>query len=313
MMHVLGREVRSSTSLDGFIADLPTPFSECDAIDWPAFEMLCEHQIASGATAMVVAETMGEGSTLSRKEQGELIRAAVKLAHGRVAVIAGAGSNSTTQAIELSSIAEKAGADAILSVVPYYNKPMQAGILAHFEGIAASTGLPIVLHDIPSRTARSISDEVIVRLAESPRIIGLCDATGEVPRLIRLRSSLPSEFQLTCGGNADPLSYLASGGDGCFSSLANLFPDHCRDMHAGCAAGNLTVPRWASVRLAPMSALLAGEAPVATLKYALSLLGFVKPIVRLPLTDLDVNARKAVAKALTLTVETTPASGDGLD
>ena len=149
--------------LGGFIADLPTPFDDGDRIDWRAFEMLCEHQIRAGATAIVVGETAGEASTLNREEHEEIIAAAADIARGRIAVIAGAGSNSTSQAIELTTEAEAAGADAILSVVPYYNKPMQAGMLAHFRAIAETTGLPIILHDVPSRTMREMSDETIVR------------------------------------------------------------------------------------------------------------------------------------------------------
>ena len=135
--------------LGGFIADLPTPFDDGDRIDWRAFETLCEHQIRAGATAIVVGETVGEASTLNREEHEEIIAAAASIARGRIAVIAGAGSNSTSQAIELTTEAEAAGADAILSVVPYYNKPMQAGMLAHFRAIAESTSLPIILHDVP--------------------------------------------------------------------------------------------------------------------------------------------------------------------
>jgi 4-hydroxy-tetrahydrodipicolinate synthase len=152
--------------LGGFIADLPTPFDDDDRIDWQAFEMLCEHQIRSGATAIVVGETMGEASTLSREEHEEIISAAANIARGRIAVIAGAGSNSTSQAMELTMEAEAAGADAVLSVVPYYNNPMQAGILAHFRAIAGSTSLPIILHDVPARTIREMSDETIVQLSD---------------------------------------------------------------------------------------------------------------------------------------------------
>ena len=167
-MAKLNPEIKPLHWLGGFIADLPTPFEGGDKIDWPAFEMLCEHQIGSGATAIVVGETMGEASTLERIERAEIISTAVAIARGRIAVIAGAGSNSTGQAIELTAIAESNGADAILSVAPYYNKPMQTGILAHFQAIAGSTGLPIILHDIPSRTVRGLADETIVRLAASP-------------------------------------------------------------------------------------------------------------------------------------------------
>jgi 4-hydroxy-tetrahydrodipicolinate synthase len=295
--------------LGGFIADLPTPFDDRDGIDWPAFEMLCEHQIGSGATAIVVGETMGESSTLERTERAEIISAAVGIARGRTAIIAGAGSNSTGQAIELTEIAESNGADAILSVAPYYNKPMQAGMLAHFQSIAASTSLPILLHDIPSRTAREISDETIARLAESTQFIGLNDSAGSVARLFRLRSMLPPAFRLLCGDYTHALAYLASGGDGCICGIGNLFPDRCRQIHEGCASGNLPAARRSSVDLAAIGMLLASEAPVATLKYAMSLLGFMKPALRLPLVELPEDARKAVALAMTAIGEPAKASG----
>jgi 4-hydroxy-tetrahydrodipicolinate synthase len=302
-MPAISSGVKPSHWLGGYVADLPTPFDDDDEIDWPAFEMLCEHQIGSGATAMVVGETIGESSTLSRKERGEIISAAVRLARGRIVVIAGAGSNSTGQAIELTAIAESEGADAVMSVVPYYNRPMQAGILAHFQSIAASTGLPIVLHDVPARTAREMSDETIIRLAESTQFIGLNDAAGSVARLFRLRSRLPSGFRLMCGGDADALPYLASGGDGCISSVANLFPDLCDDIHEGCIMGDLISSRDVATRLAGLGALLAGDSPVATLKYGMSLLRFMKPAVRLPLAGLSDDARKAVAQAMAAVVE----------
>jgi 4-hydroxy-tetrahydrodipicolinate synthase len=294
--------------LGGFIADLPTPFDDRDGIDWPAFEMLCEHQIGSGATAIVVGETMGESSTLERTERAEIISAAVAIARGRTAIIAGAGSNSTGQAIELTEIADRNGADAIMSVAPYYNRPMQSGILAHFQSIAASTSLPILLHDVPSRTAREISDETIARLAESTQFIGLNDAGGSVARLFRLRAMLPPAFRLLCGDYTNALAYLASGGDGCICGIANLFPDRCRQLHEGCASGNLLAARRASADLATLGALLASEAPVATLKYGMSLLGFMKPWLRLPLVELPEDSRKAVALAMAAIGEPAKAS-----
>ena len=284
--------------LGGFIADLPTPFEDRDRIDWPAFEMLCEHQIGSGATAVVVNETIGEASTLSEQEQRQLIRNAVKIARGRVAVIAGAGSNSTGQAVEWTIMAEAEGADAVMSVVPYYNKPMQAGVLAHFQTIAASTGLPIVLHDDPARTMREIADETILRLSESSQFMGLNESTASVPRLFRLRSMLPAGFRLLCGSDAGAMAYLACGGDGCVSTVANLFPDLCRRSHDCCLTGNVRVARSASGRLAALSALLAGDSPVAALKYGMSLLGFMRPAVRLPLVELAEEAKVALASAI---------------
>src|ERR1700720_1065799 len=195
----------STAWLVGYIPDLPTPFDEAGAIDLAAFAKLCERQIRAGVSAIVAGETAGEASTLTVAEHDTIVRSAVEIARGRVRVIAGAGSNSTSQAIELTRRAEAAGADALLSVVPYYNKPMQAGIYAHFRAIAASTALPIILHDIPSRTIRELSDDTLVRLAESRQFIGLRDATGDIARLARLRQRLPTGFRLLSGDDATAL------------------------------------------------------------------------------------------------------------
>lgn len=284
--------------LGGFIADLPTPFDNDDRVDWPAFETLCERQIRSGATAIVVGETMGEDSTLGRDEHEEIVATAVGIARGRVAVIAGAGSNATSQALELTTTAEAAGADAILSVVPYYNKPTQAGILAHFQAITNVTGLPVILHDVPSRTMREISDETIVRLSESKQLIGLKDATGSVARLLRLKPTLPPTFRFLSEDDATALAYLASGGDGCISIIANLFPELCRSSYENCMTDHTPVSRGLSARIAGLATVLSADSQVAALKYGLSLLGLVKPAVRLPLVELGDDARKAVALAI---------------
>src|SRR6202050_588363 len=173
--------------LAGTIADLPTPFDDDGRIDLAALTRLCERQIEAGVSAIVVGETAGEASTLTPVEHDRIVRAAVEVARARIRVMAGAGSNSTRQAIELTGHAEAAGADAVLSVVPYYNKPMQAGIHAHFRAIADSTSLPIILHDIPSRTVRELSDETLARLARSGQFIGLRDATCDITRPMRLQ------------------------------------------------------------------------------------------------------------------------------
>jgi 4-hydroxy-tetrahydrodipicolinate synthase len=179
---------RHVSRLTGYAPALPTPFDDDDNIDIEAFEWLCDRQIHEGATALVVCGTTGEAPTLTPAEQRALIRAAVWIARGRVPVIAGAGSNATAHAMELTRDAEAAGADAILSVVPYYNKPTQQGMYAHFSAIAQSTGLPIILYDVPSRTVCGLADETIGRLAELPQFIGLKDATGDITRLSRLKS-----------------------------------------------------------------------------------------------------------------------------
>jgi 4-hydroxy-tetrahydrodipicolinate synthase len=283
--------------LTGYIPDLPTPFDQGGAIDLTAFAKLCERQIAAGASAIVVGETAGEASTLTPAEHGTLIRAAVETARGRLHVIAGAGSNSTSQAIELTRRAIAAGADAVLSVVPYYNKPMQTGILRHFQAIADSTDLPIILHDIPGRTVRELSDDTLAKLAESGQFIGLRDGTGDITRPLRLRPLLPSGFRLLSGDDATALAFLVHGGDGCISMVSNIAPLLCRAIFSSCKQGRLPSARYLQSRLAPLATALSKESPAA-LKYALCLLGFMQPSTRLPIVELAEAAKAEVANAI---------------
>jgi len=289
--------VKPATWLAGYIPDLPTPFDERDGIDLTAFAKLCERQIEAEVSAIVVGETAGEASTLTPAEHDSIVRAAVKIARGRVRVVAGAGSNSTSQAIELTQRAEIAGADAVLSVVPYYNKPMQAGIHAHFQAIADSTALPIILHDIPSRTIRELSDDTLVRLAQSRQFIGLRDGTGDVLRPIRLRSRLPTGFRLLSGDDATALAFVANGGDGCISTISNVAPELCQAILSNCRQGRLQSARYLQNRLAPLNAAFYKENPAA-LKYALSMLGFMRPNTRLPIVELADSAKREVASAI---------------
>jgi 4-hydroxy-tetrahydrodipicolinate synthase len=289
--------VKPATWLAGYIPDLPTPFDECDRIDLTAFAKLCERQIEAEVSAIVVGETTGEAATLTPAEHDSIVRAAVKIARGRVRVVAGAGSNSTSQAIELTQRAEIAGADAVLSVVPYYNKPMQAGILAHFQAIADSTALPIILHDIPSRAVRELSDDTLVRLAQSRQFIGLRDGTGDILRPMRLRSRLPTGFRLLSGDDATALAFVANGGDGCISTISNVAPELCQAILSNCRQGRLQSARYLQNRLAPLNAALSKENPAA-LKYALSMLGFMRPNTRLPIVELADSAKAEVASAI---------------
>ena len=167
---------------------------------------------------------------MTPEEHRLLIQIAAARTRGRIPVIAGAGANATAHAIELARDAEAAGADAVLSVVPYYNKPMQAGLYAHFWAIAESTGLPIILYDVPSRTACGLSDHTVARLAELPRIVGLNDAAGDATRPVRLRPLVGTNFKLLCGEDALALPYMAQGGDGCISVTSNIAPGLCRNL-----------------------------------------------------------------------------------
>jgi len=287
----------STAWLTGYIPDIPTPFDEAGAIDLKAFARLCERQIQAGVSAIVVGETAGEFSTLTSAECDVIVRTAANTAHGRVRVIAGAGSNSTDQAVEQARKAELAGADALLSVVPYYNKPMQAGIDAHFRAIADSTALPVVLHDVPARTIRGLADDTLLRLAETPQFIGLKDSTADFSRLMRLRSMAPPRFRLLSGDDATALAFLAGGGDGCISIVSNIQPSMCRDIFSSVRQGRMQLAQRLHQRLAALTALVTEENPAAV-KYALSLLGGMRPNIRLPLVGLSDQAKAKVADAI---------------
>ena len=294
-MITIGRHV---SKLSGYAPALPTPFDDDGNIDVAAFERFCDRQIRAGATALVICGTTGEAPTLTPAEHATLIQIAVAVARGRVPVIAGAGSNSTAHAIELTRNAEAAGADAILSVVPYYNKPTQTGLYEHFRTIAQSSGLPVILYDVPSRTACGLADETIARLAELPKIIGLKDAAGDVTRPARLRSLLGPDFRLLTGDDATALAFLAQGGNGCISVTSNVVPGLCRNMFLAFRQGQITsAQRWA-IPVAKLTAVLFRESSPTPLKYALSLLGLMSPKVRLPLVELTAQTKAEVAAVM---------------
>ncbi|WGD54308.1 4-hydroxy-tetrahydrodipicolinate synthase [Bradyrhizobium sp. CB1650] len=281
----------------GFIPDLPTPFDAADAVDLKAFAALCERQVAAGAPALVVCETAGEAPTLSPAEQELVIRTAVDVARGRMRIIAGVVSNATSRAIELARRAEAAGADAVISAVPSYNKPMQEGMLAHFRAIAGSIGLPIILHDVPARTLRPLADETIIRLAESRQFAGLRDGSGDITRPMRLSRHLPAGFRLLSGDDTTAFGFIASGGDGAISEVANIAPDLCRTIFSQVRQGRLQSARYLNKRLIPLVSCCAKESPSA-LKCALSLLDLMRPDTRLPIVPLDAAAQAEVARAL---------------
>jgi 4-hydroxy-tetrahydrodipicolinate synthase len=294
-MSTMGRHV---SRLSGYAPALPTPFDDEGCIDAANFERLCDLQIAHGATALVVCGTTGEAPTLRSQEHDELIRIAVAQSRGRIPVVAGAGANATAHAITLAKDAEAAGADGILSVVPYYNKPTQEGLYAHFRAIAEATSLPVILYDVPSRTACGLADETIARLAELPRVIGLKDAAGDATRAARLRSLLGTEFRLLCGDDALALLYLAQGGDGCISVTSNVAPGLCRNMFLTWQHGQSVRAQRLARAAAPLTTALFRESNPVPVKYALALLGLMSPAVRLPLVELSPRFRTEVGEEL---------------
>ncbi len=284
--------------LSGYAPALPTPFDQNGNVDSAALEALCDRQVQEGATALVVCGTTGEAPTLTRSEHYAIVCIAVGVAQGRVPVIAGAGSNSTSQAIELARDAEAAGADAVLSVVPYYNKPMQEGMHAHFRAIADATGLPVILYDVPSRTVCGLADETVERLAECPKIIGLKDATGDVTRLFRLRSRLGPEFRLLSGDDATAPAFIGQGGNGCISVTSNVVPGLCRAMYLALKQGQLSRAQHLAAALARLTSALLGESNPVPLKYALSSMKMMSPKVRLPLVELKSESKAEIDAVL---------------
>jgi 4-hydroxy-tetrahydrodipicolinate synthase len=294
-MDIIGRHV---SQLTGYAPAVPTPFDRRDDIDRAAFENVCRLQVEAGAAALVVCGTTGESPTLSAAEHAALITIAVGVARGRIPVIAGAGSNSTARAIDLSRTAEDCGADAVLSVVPYYNKPTQTGMYAHFRSIAQSSGLPIILYDVPSRTACGLADETIARLRELRQIIGLEDATGDVTRPVRLRALVGPEFRLLYGDDATAPIFLAEGGNGCISVASNVAPGLCRRLFLAHRQQQTDEVQRLSLPLAELTRILFCKPNPVPLKYALSLLGLMSQNVRLPLVELSPQTKTEVADAL---------------
>jgi 4-hydroxy-tetrahydrodipicolinate synthase len=293
-MRAIGRHV---SRLGGYAPALPTPFDDAGGLDVAAFEGLCHRQVEHGATALVVSGTTGEAPTLTRAEYNTLVRAAVAIARGQIPVIAGAGSNATSRAIELARDAEAAGADAILSVVPYYNKPTQAGMYAHFRTIAESTGLPMILYDVPSRTVCGLADETVARLAELPQVIGLRDASSDVTRPVRLRALVP-HVRLLTGDDATALAFFANGGHGCISVTSNVAPGLCRAMFLASRQGQTARAQGLARPITQLTTALFRETSPAPLKYALSLLGLASPRLRLPLVEPTIQTQTQIAAVM---------------
>ena len=283
--------------LKGSITALITPFKSGE-VDEQAFKRLVEWQIAEGTDGLVPVGTTGESPTLSHKEHMRVVELCVETARGRVPVIAGAGSNSTQEAIELTHHAKRVGADAALSVAPYYNKPTQDGLYRHFAAIAEAVDLPIVLYNIPGRSIVEISVETMTKLAQIPNIVGVKDATGNLARASRDRGALPKSFVRLSGDDATTLGYMAHGGVGCISVTSNVAPRACAEFQDSCLAGNFAKALSIQDRLMGLHDALFCEASPAPTKYAASLLGLCEEDVRLPIVPLSGKGRETVKAAM---------------
>ncbi len=281
----------------GSICALATPFKG-DAVDFEAYEAFVDWQISEGTNGLVPCGTTGESPTLDPAEHDRLVSTCVETAAGRVPVIAGTGGNCTRTSIERTKAAEAAGADAVMLVAPYYNKPTQAGLLAHFTAIAEVTSLPIVLYNVPARTVTNISIATIAKLSEIPNIVALKDASADLARVsLQKAASAPGFIQLS-GEDPTAVSFNAQGGVGCISVTANVAPKLCAAVQASCAGSDYATAQGVHDRLMPLHTALFLETSPSPLKYALSLLGKMTEDVRLPLVAPEVATRKKVRGAM---------------
>jgi 4-hydroxy-tetrahydrodipicolinate synthase len=283
--------------MHGVGAALPTPY-RFGRVDLDAFEGLCHRLIGGGVSMLTPCGTTGEAALLTMAEQRQLIQAAVRAAAGRVPVIAGAGSNNTATAVELACSAEAAGASALLCVTPAYLKPTQAGVIAHFRAIHDAVEIPVILYDVPARTACPLTDLSVKRLAELPRVIGLKDATADVPRVGRLRRRLGKEFLLLSGDDATQSCFRAAGGDGCISVTANVVPALCAALHRAHDRDRPDEIERLERILRPLHAALFLEPNPIPLKRALHSLKLIEDGLRLPLTPLSPQANHHLAAVL---------------
>lgn len=281
----------------GSMAALPTPY-RFGTVDFQAFAKLCDHLIDCGTAALVPCGTTGESALLTPAEHSGVVAAAAAAAAGRVPVIAGAGSNNTRTAVELARAAELAGAQALLCVTPFYLKPTEAGMIAHFRAIHDAVAIPLILYDVPSRTACTLSDAAVIRLAGLPRIVGLKDATADIARVGRLRRRLGREFLLLSGDDATQSAFRAAGGDGCISVTANVTPALCAALHAACDHDVVAEVQRIDRILAPLHAALFLEANPIPVKRALNRLDMIEDSLRLPLTPLSPEADAKLARVL---------------
>lgn len=281
----------------GSIPALVTPFRD-GAVDIEAFQRFVDWQIAEGSAALVPCGTTGESATLAHDEHHEVIRLCVEAADGRVPVIAGCGSNDTATALVHLARAAKSGADAALVVVPYYNKPSQAGLLAHYRALAAASELPIVVYNVPGRTVADLLPETLAELATLPNIVAIKDASGRLERVTMQRASCPPDFVQLSGNDETALAYMATGGHGCISVTANVAPRLCADFQAACAAGDYATARTLNDRLFPLHLAMFADASPGPAKYVLSKAGRMSDEIRLPILSASPAARAAVDAAL---------------
>ncbi len=281
----------------GSIVALITPFRD-GQVDEDALRKLVNWHVEQGTDGIVPCGTTGESPTLSHDEHNRVVEIVVKEVSGRIPVIAGAGSNNTAEAISLTQHAQEAGADGVLHVAGYYNRPNQEGLYQHFKAVHDASDLPIIVYNIPPRAIVDILPETMARMANLPRIVGVKDATGDVARVSRERLLLGDNFCQLSGEDGTALAYNAQGGDGCISVTANVAPKLCAEFQKACTAGNYVQALGMHENLMPLHIALFLEPSPAGTKYAASLLGLCEAEARLPVVPLTKSTAERVEAAL---------------
>ena len=281
----------------GSIPALITPFAN-GKVDETAFQDFVQWQIDEGSHGVVPCGTTGESPTLSHDEDKRVVQLCVEVAKGKVPVIAGTGSNSTAEAVALTRHAKEAGADAVLVVTPYYNKPSQEGLYAHYKAIHDAVEIPIILYNVPARTSVRAEPETVARLAQLPNLIGIKDATADLVYMADLRRLVGENFTYLSGEDPTSVPYLSIGGHGCISVTANVAPRLCSQLQEAWKKGDVETVRSLDDRLMPLHRALFCETSPAPIKYAVSALGHCDPKVRLPLVPASEAAQEKVRAAM---------------
>ena len=276
---------------------LLTPFKD-NKVDYLSYRELIDFQINNGTHGLVPVGTTGESPTLSHDEHKKLIEVCIEQSNGRVPVIAGAGSNSTSEAVDFVKHACSAGADGLLVVTPYYNKPTQSGLLAHYNELIKHTSKPIIIYDIPGRSVIQMTDETMAKLAQDQFIVGVKDATADLTRPTRLQNIIGDNFIQLSGEDGTALAYLAAGGHGCISVTANIAPNLLSRMHNAWKQGDINTAQEINKKLMPLHDALFCETSPGPLKYAASLLGICSSDARLPIVEIEEDSKLKVKDAL---------------
>ena len=283
----------------GSYVALITPMRTDGSIDEKKLEALVDWQIREGTNGLVPTGTTGESPTLTHTEHKRVVEVALSVAKGRVPVIAGTGSNSTAEAIDLTKHAKAAGADAAMLVTPYYNKPTQEGLYLHFKAVAEAVDIPIIVYNIPGRSVVNITVETMARIAKIPNIVGVKDATNDLARPYHTRATCGEGFAQMSGEDATILAFLSGGGHGCISVTGNIAPRLCSSMHVAWSEGRIKDATAIQDRLMPLHDALFSETSPGPIKYAASLLGLTAETVRLPLAPPGEGTRARVREAMT--------------